>query len=149
MLRTEVGDETFFAGWRSVFDDYDTSRDGFDNVRDVFSRTTGADKQWFFDQWFFQAGHPQPQVRWSQRAVEQGPLLTLAVEQAQPGGLFEFQLVVEADCGAAGKIALEPLAVTQRSQSFERALPAEARDVTVRAEADSPLIPVTVRAADR
>jgi hypothetical protein len=58
MLRTEVGDETFFAGWRSVFDNYDASRDGFDIVRDVFTRTTGTDKQWFFDQWFFQSGVP-------------------------------------------------------------------------------------------
>jgi aminopeptidase N len=41
-----------------VFDNYDASRDGFDIVRDVFTRTTGTDKQWFFDQWFFQSGVP-------------------------------------------------------------------------------------------
>ncbi len=149
LLRHRLGEERFWRAWKHVFTTLRGERGGYAPFVTAFGAGAEAELAGFFDQWFFQAGHPQPQVRWSQRAGEQGPLLTLAVEQAEPGGLFEFQLVVEADCGAAGKIALEPLAVTQRSQSFERALPAEARDVTVRAEADSPLIPVTVAAADR
>ena len=109
MLRTEVGDERFFAGWRRVFEDYDASQDGFDTVRNVFSRTTGTDMRWFFDQWFFQSGCP---VIATEHAVK-GDTVTITLRQTQKQQPFRLNSEV-AVRGRNGEVIREKVVLTDR-----------------------------------
>jgi hypothetical protein len=124
MLRTEVGDEAFFAAWRSVFDNYDTSRDGFDIVRDVFSRTTGADKQWFFDQWFFQSGAPNIATT---HAIE-GDEVAITLRQLQKQQPFRLNSEVEIR-GANGEVIREKVTLDGRETRLKIKTGFAARDV--------------------
>ncbi len=59
MLRTQVGDDAFFAALKryltvNAFDDVEIHK-----LRLAFEEVTGQDLNWFFDQWFLQAGHPE------------------------------------------------------------------------------------------
>jgi hypothetical protein len=124
MLRTEVGDETFFAGWRRVFDDYDTSRDGFDIVRDVFSRTTGADKRWFFDQWFFQSGSPYIAT---EHAIE-GDSVAITLRQLQKQQPFRLNSEV-AIRGFSGEVIREKVMIDGRETRLKVKAAFPVRDV--------------------
>jgi aminopeptidase N len=146
LLRARLGDGPFRAAWKAAFRDLHGASGGYD----AFARALGAaaqrDLRPFFDQWFFQAGHPRASVVWRQVDGADGTRLEFDVEQTQPGGLFDFALQVAVDCGEHGEAQLEPLAVRERKQSMARPVPGPVRAVRVRAEGDCPLIRVDVRA---
>ncbi|HEX6813482.1 MAG TPA: M1 family aminopeptidase [Planctomycetota bacterium] len=147
LLRVRLGDQRFRAAWRHAFTQLRGKRTGYDELQQALGDAAETDLRAFFDQWFFQAGHPRADVTWRGREEPGGArVLELEVAQRQPGGLFDFALTVEADCGAAGKVQLAPLAVRERTATLRRPVPGPVRAVTVRAEADSPLIRVTVQA---
>ena len=63
MLRKELGDEAFFGGLKLYL-----NRNAFKSVeihdlRLAFEEVSGRDLNWFFDQWFMQAGHPELVVK--------------------------------------------------------------------------------------
>ncbi len=63
MLRHYVGDEAFFATLTYYLDRHQFSPVEIDELRMAFEETTGEDLNWFFDQWYHRAGHPQLSVR--------------------------------------------------------------------------------------
>jgi aminopeptidase N len=147
LLRARLGDRRFRAAWRQAFVQQGGRRTGYDELQQALGNAGETDLRKFFEQWFWQAGHPRADVTWRERAEPGGGrVLELDVAQLQPGGLFDFALEVEADCGEAGKVRLEPLAVSERKATLRRPVPARVRAVTVRAEADSALIRVTLQA---
>lgn len=79
MLRKYVGDEAF---WKSL-EFYLKANEYKDveahNLRLAFEEVTGEDLNWFFDQWFFDAGHPEISVAHS---YENGKL-NVAISQNQ------------------------------------------------------------------
>jgi aminopeptidase N len=79
MLRSEVGDEIFFAAWRKAFQEFDSDEDGYTILEKAFSESSGKDLSWFFEQWFFQAGCPEIVAKFSQ----QGDSLTITFRQQQ------------------------------------------------------------------
>ncbi len=81
MLRRETGDETFFAAWRKVFQEFDSNEDGYTILEKAFSESSGEDLSWFFEQWFFQAGCPDIAVEFSQQ--EDSLTVTLRQQQQQ------------------------------------------------------------------
>ena len=62
MLRHEVGDAAFFASLQRYLEENAFTDVEADELRLAFEDVTGRDLRWFFDQWFFQAGHPQLRV---------------------------------------------------------------------------------------
>ena len=78
------------------------------------SKASGKDLRPFFDQWFFQAGHPRLEVTWR---IDQKDL-HLAVKQKQPGGLYDFRIQAEAETEAGKRVPLGPLHLTGRRQEF-------------------------------
>jgi aminopeptidase N len=66
MLRQELGDDLFFSGWRTAFQDFNRDEDGYKILEHAFTKVSGKDLTWFFDQWFFQSGCPEIDVEYSQ-----------------------------------------------------------------------------------
>jgi len=95
MLRRELGDEAFFHGVREYLLQ---NREGLVETNDlkrVLERASGRSLDRFFDQWVYQAGHPELEVKAS---FEQG-LLTVSAEQKLPDGRGPLQWTFEIDVG--------------------------------------------------
>ncbi|MDV7400639.1 M1 family aminopeptidase, partial [Arthrospira platensis SPKY1] len=65
MLRDYVGDDAFWAGLNRYLTDNAYTAVEAHNLRLAFEQVTGEDLNWFFNQWFFEAGHPQLEVTYS------------------------------------------------------------------------------------
>ncbi len=94
MLRKTVGDEAFFGSIQTYLERHAFSDVEADELRLAFEDVTGRDLKWFFDQWFFSAGHPQLTV---QHVYEDGDYL-LRVQQTQSNEVprvFRFPVAVD------------------------------------------------------
>jgi len=64
MLRFVVGDDEFWKILKKYAQDYAYSNATTDNFRDVCEQVYGADLEWFFNQWIYEAGYPTYQFGW-------------------------------------------------------------------------------------
>ena len=81
MLRNMVGDEAFWAALNLYLTTNQYSSVEAHDLRLAFEEVTGQDLNWFFNQWFFSAGHPLLEVE-TDYDVTAGEL-TLKLEQVQ------------------------------------------------------------------
>ncbi|NBB88435.1 MAG: hypothetical protein GVX96_01420 [Bacteroidetes bacterium] len=79
MLRDYLGSEKFFAGLNLYLERHAYSAVETHDLRLAMEDVSGEDLNWFFDQWFFEAGHPQLNVSSEYLDGE----LILTVEQSQ------------------------------------------------------------------
>ncbi len=59
MLRREIGESKFWGGVKAFVNESMGSYADWSDIETVFSRVTGHDLQWFFDQWVKRSGAPQ------------------------------------------------------------------------------------------
>ncbi len=62
MLRTYVGDEAFFSALKLYLNENQFQPAEMHNLRLAFEKVTGEDMNWFFNQWFFDKGHPDLEI---------------------------------------------------------------------------------------
>jgi aminopeptidase N len=79
MLRSYLGDEAFFAGLSRYLKQHAYSEVEADELRLALEAVSGEDLHWFFDQWFFEEGHPQLAIQYD---YEKGEVV-IHVEQTQ------------------------------------------------------------------
>jgi aminopeptidase N len=81
MLRSRLGEETFYKGVKTYLERYQYSTAETDDFRRVMEEVSGESLERFFAQWFDRPGRPQLEVdlNWDQKAGE----LSVAVEQGQ------------------------------------------------------------------
>jgi aminopeptidase N len=83
MLRNYVGDEAFFASLNLYLRDNAFQSVEIHNLRLAFEEVSGEDLNWFFNQWFFKAGHPEIEV---ERSYDDSlKTLTVKIQQVQKG----------------------------------------------------------------
>lgn len=58
MLRNYVGDDAFFAALKKYLNTHAYTAVEAHDLRLAFEDVTGEDLNWFFNQWYFSAGHP-------------------------------------------------------------------------------------------
>ncbi len=81
MLRDYVGDEAFYASLSKYLKDNEYSEVEADELRLAFEDITGQDLNWFFDQWYFSAGHAQLSVAYD--FDNENNLIEIDVKQIQ------------------------------------------------------------------
>jgi len=88
MLRCIMGDDAFFSGLGSYFDDHQFSLATTADLRQHMEAAAGGDLGWFFDEWVYGFGYPAYDIGWS--AVQSGSdwLVTITVDQIQGTGSF-------------------------------------------------------------
>ena len=59
MLRSELGDELFIQGLRTLYSEYKYKRASFADIENLFSSISGTDLSAFFDQWVNRVGAPE------------------------------------------------------------------------------------------
>lgn len=62
MLRSIIGDDAFFASLKLYLTRNQYKAVEIHDLRLAFEEVTGQDLNWFFNQWFFAAGHPKLKV---------------------------------------------------------------------------------------
>lgn len=119
MLRHYVGDEAFWAGLKHYLTENAYTAVEAHNLRLAFEAVTGEDLNWFFNQWYFEQGHPSLKINDSYD--EASGELQLTVEQTQDPELMPaiFQLPVTVDIyDSLGKPIRKELWIDQREQTF-------------------------------
>ena len=83
MLRNIIGDEAFFAGCNKYLKDNEYTAVEADELRIAMEDITGMDFNWFWDQWFFAAGHPELEVTHTYDAADKTLILDV-IQKHEP-----------------------------------------------------------------
>ncbi len=81
MLRLYLGDEAFFLGLKQYLNTYKYQAAEVHQLRLIFEKLTGRDLNWFFNQWFFGAGHPNIDISYDYNTLRK--TVTVNVVQLQ------------------------------------------------------------------
>ena len=100
MLRNYVGDEAFFASLHKYLDDNKFSNGSAIKLKLAFEAVTGKDLNWFFNQWYFDKGHPYVSI--TQKYIADKKQVLVEIKQTQTMDKI-FELPIGIDVYAAGK----------------------------------------------
>lgn len=119
MLRNYVGDDAFFAALNLYLTENAYTAVEAHNLRLAFEEVTGEDLNWFFNQWYFEQGHPDLSVTYDfNEATGQA---NVTVEQIQNPEIMPaiFQLPAAIDIYKAnGEKVRHEVMVNERTQTF-------------------------------
>ncbi len=140
MLRRYVGEDAFFASLKKYLTDNQFNTGEAHQLRLAFEATTGEDLSWFFNQWYFHAGHPVLNI--SYEYDEAAKKMNVTVEQTQMAteetpAIFELPMGVDIYT-AVGQVKHENIRVTERKQVFT--FDAATRPMLVNVETDKTLV---------
>jgi aminopeptidase N len=100
MLRTYVGDSAFFKSLNLYLTKNRFGTGNADKLRLAFEEVTGKDLNWFFNQWYFGAGHPELEINYNYDASRK--IASVYVNQTQPGDkIFRLPIAVDVYAGGA------------------------------------------------
>lgn len=121
MLRRYLGDEVFFTSLKNYLNQHAYTDVEAHELRMAFEETSGEDLNWFFNQWFFSAGHPKITV--SQKFDVATKKVELTLEQTQnpinnQPAIFELPLKVDIYLADGVKADRKLVRMNQRKQVF-------------------------------
>jgi aminopeptidase N len=120
MLRSYIGDEAFFASLKRYLTDNAFTAVEADELRMAFEDVTGQDLNWFFDQWYFGAGHPVFKVEKNYDETSKNLTITLKQTQDPEKSVPVFIMPIPVDIyDASGNVSRHEITVNERKQSFE------------------------------
>lgn len=143
MLRRQVGDDAFFTALNRYLKKNEYTDVEAHELRLAFEDVTGQDLNWFFNQWFFSAGHPNLDITYGWDEATKKASVTITQNQEGEGvpHIFDLPLAVDIYPAEAGaKPRRENIRVTKRSQTFTFDVPAKPALVNV--DADKTLLAV-------
>ena len=119
MLRNYVGDEAFWAALNLHLTENKFNSVEAHDLRLAFEEVTGEDLNWFFNQWFFSAGHPLLTIDKSYDAAAGN--ITIKLEQTQntdrAPAIFEMPIDIDIYIGKQNP-RRESVRMTKRYQEF-------------------------------
>ena len=92
MLRNYLGDNAFFLGLNKYLITHQFKSAEVSQLRLAFEEVSGKDLQWFFNQWFYGAGHPNIQVSYDYNSLEK--TVTINFVQTQTNA-FKFPIAID------------------------------------------------------
>lgn len=118
MLRNYVGETAFWAALNKYLVDNQFQAVEAHDLRLAFEAVTGEDLNWFFNQWYFAAGHPELEINYEYDAGNQEILVQ--VEQTQNPDRMPaiFQLPTEIAIYQNGQVQRESIWINKRIQTF-------------------------------
>lgn len=119
MLRGYLGDEAFFASLEYYLTENQYSPVEVDELRMAFEEITGEDLNWFFDQWFLSAGHPQLSL--DTKYADGEVMLTITQTQSTENnvpGVFRLPTQVAVFTNGSTVPKMYDIVVDERTQTF-------------------------------
>ncbi|WP_159947599.1 M1 family metallopeptidase [Polaribacter septentrionalilitoris] len=133
MLRNYLGDKAFFEGLKTYLTEFKYKSAEVHQLRLIFERITGKDLNWFFNQWFYGAGHPKIEVSYDYNILQKK--VTVNVIQMQAN---EFQFPFAIDIFENGKRKRHHVFVDGRDASFT--FPYSKQPTLIQVNADAVLL---------
>ncbi|MDO7886590.1 M1 family aminopeptidase [Hymenobacter cheonanensis] len=130
MLRTYLGDDVFFAGLQKYLTDNKFGNGEAHQMRLAMEAVSGQDLNWFYNQWYYGAGHPVVTIDYGWDAGTKTQRVT--IKQTQSGQVFQLPLAI--DYYVNGKAQRQRVMMTQATQTFTMPLAAQPQLVNVDAE---------------
>lgn len=141
MLRTQIGDDAFFTGLQRYLKKNEFTDVEAHELRLAFEDVTGQDLNWFFNQWFFSAGHPNIDIDYGWDENTKKASVTISQTQEGQGVPHVFDLPLSVDIyDASGKVTHQQIRVTKRSQTFS--FDAAAKPALINTDVDRVLLAV-------
>ena len=115
-LRYILGDDAFFEGLKLYLNDNAYKPAEIDHLRLAMEEVTGQDLHWFFDQWFFNAGHPIMEVEyiWAEEGVQH---VIVSQESSNATG-FVFQVPFDIDFYLNGEVVRKSMTLKDPIDTF-------------------------------
>ncbi|MGB5243987.1 MAG: M1 family aminopeptidase [Lutimonas sp.] len=113
MLRNYLGDDAFRAGIKQYLTDHAYGTGEAHQLRLAMEKVSGKDLNWFFNQWYFNHGHPKLEVKYDYN--DQSKLVAVSIKQTQ-SEIFEFPLTIQVYEG--GKPKTYPVWIDKKEQAF-------------------------------
>ncbi len=97
MLRSVIGDSSFFATFPEYFNLYQYGNASIAEYQKIAETISGKNLQWFFDEWIYDQGHPEYQWHWSvENHGTDSSSLTITINQVQANApIFTMPLALE------------------------------------------------------
>ncbi|MCC2546510.1 M1 family peptidase [Hymenobacter sp. BT175] len=134
MLRSYLGSDAFFRGLKLFLTQNAYGTGEAQQLRLALEQASGQDLSWFFNQWYYGAGHPVVTIdyAWDEARREQ----QVTIRQTQPGPVF--QLPISVDVYVNGQPRRHQVMMQQATQTFR--FPAAARPELVNVDAEKVLV---------
>jgi len=100
MLRSRLGDENFFRGIRSYYQQHTNSTASSEDLRLALEKASGQRLQEFFARWVYDSGHPEYDVSWRWQPTSKTLLVVVTQKQLGAAFLDEIPLVVVTSKGS-------------------------------------------------
>jgi len=119
MLRLRLGDSQFIAALRHFYGEQRFKISSFSDLEQRISEKSEMDLSRFFNQWVNRVGAPHLEIEQVEaRKTGDNYLLTLTVQQRQPGAPYQLMLPLWIWTDADSAPIRESLALNQKQQSF-------------------------------
>lgn len=139
MLRKYLGDEAFYSGLNKYLKDNAYSAVEADELRMAFEDVSGEDLNWFFDQWYFKAGHPELEIQYEYDSLAKEVIINVAQTQKAENAAAIYQMPVTVGIyDADGQENLFDVWIDRRTQDVR--LPYYAKPSLVVFDADDHLL---------
>ncbi len=113
MLRNYLGDEAFYAGLNKYLTDHKYSTGEAHQLRLAFEEISGKDLNWFFNQWYFNSGHPKLEISYDYNKLRKTVTVNVVQNQAN-----EFKFPFAIDIFEDGKRTRHNVFVEGKDASF-------------------------------
>ena len=135
MLRNFVGDSAFFKSINLYLTANKYKAAEAHQLRLAFEEVTGKDLNWFFNQWYFGAGHPDLNIKYSYDASAKKA--QVIVEQTQSGDKI-FSMPVKIDVWNGNVPTRYTVWIASKTDTFS--FPASAKPSLINFDADKTLL---------
>jgi len=116
-LRKYIGDKAFFSALNFYLKKHAFNNAEIEELRIAFEEITGEDLNWFFDQWFKMAGHPDLNI--SYQYIDSSNTVVVQVDQMQENaGTGLYQLPTQIDLFFADKKESHPVWINKKNNTF-------------------------------
>ncbi|CAM1353984.1 M1 family aminopeptidase [Tenacibaculum insulae] len=113
MLRNYLGDEAFYAGLNNYLTTHKYSTGEAHQLRLAFEEISGKDLNWFFNQWYFNSGHPKLEISYDFNKLRK--TVTVNIIQTQEN---EFKFPFAIDIFEGSKATRHTVFVDGKDASF-------------------------------
>lgn len=93
MLRNYLGDDAFFSGLNDYLKTNEYGTGEAPQLRLSLEKISGKDLNWFFNQWYYDSGHPKISYTYNFEPVKKQ--VTVSISQNQVGKNFQFPLAID------------------------------------------------------
>jgi len=117
MLRKYAGDDAFFTSLNNYLEENKFKSVEAHNLRLVFEKTTGEDLNWFFNQWYFNKGHPDLDISYSWNETDKEAIITILQQQNLKTNPI-YKLPVDVDIYENNKVRRERIIIDSKKNTF-------------------------------